>query len=238
MNILTYPSAEETAKKLAERIKKEIDGSQAYYIALSGTKKAALLYRALSEEDIDWKKVHFFFSMDLFSGKQKGLHQRLAKAHLFDKAPIDPDHIHPINLEAKDAETAKHEYIDEVSRFVPSLGGHFRFDMVLVEMYDDGQALGFHPGDEELYSHEAAYLTKRRPMDNEELVTLGCEALGSAKSIVFYALGEELRFMVGNIVNLMPPAKLYPANYLLSLYPWSYLYSDSEAMREKSYAIY
>lgn len=238
MNILTYPTIEETTKKLAERIKQEVDKSEVYHIALSGTATAPLLYKALCEEDLDWQKIHFFFAMEQFGGKQRGFHYRLAKAHLFDKAPIAPDHIHPINVEAPDAETAKTSYIEEVAHWVPSVDGHFRFDIVLIEMYDDGRALGFHPGDETHYSHEDAYLVKDRPMDKEELITLGCEALGSAKSIAFYALGEELRYVVGNIVNLMPEAKLYPANYIASLYPWSYLYSDDEAMREKSYAIY
>lgn len=237
---MTYPTVEVATKKIAERIKHEVDSNEAYYIALTGGLQAPLLYRALAEEDIAWEKVHIFFACEILSGPQKGFNYQLAKHHLFDKAPIHPGNIHPISVEGNesDLQTVKDAYIDEVSALVPTIGGHHRFNMVLLEMSEDGGAAGFYRGDEELYSEKDPYLQKNRPQDNENLLTISCEALGTAKSLLFYAFGDSLRFMLGNIINLMPEAKLYPANYLLALYPWAYIYADSQAMREKSYAIY
>lgn len=239
MNIMTYPTADVASQKLAERIKHEVDSNEAYYLALSGGVNAPILYRALVEADIDWKKVYVFFAFEVASGVQKGFNYKIAKAHLFDKVPLNPDHVYPINIdEDEDVEAIKERYIQIVSDVVPTLDGHHRFNMVLLEMHDDGQVVGLHPGDEEHYDNKAPYLVNKRPQDEANVITIGFEALGAAKSLVFYAFGEKLRFMVGNIINLMPEAKLYPANYLIALYPWAYIYADGEAMREKSYAIY
>lgn len=238
MNIMTYPTAEVTTKMLAERIKAEVDKNDSYYIALSGGINAPILYRALSESEIDWKKVHIFFAQEYLTGPQKGFHTMLAKAHLFDKTAIAPDHIHEVPLYLEDTKAITEAYSQEIASMVPILEGHPRFNIVLIEMFDDGRALGFYPGDEEHYTNESPYLLKQRPEDGVEVLTLGCEALESVKSIIFYAFGDKLRFVVGNIVNLMAEAKLYPTNYLLSRYPWGYIYADGEAMREKSYAIY
>lgn len=36
MNTISYPSAEATAKKLAEHIQQEVEKSEVYYLALTG----------------------------------------------------------------------------------------------------------------------------------------------------------------------------------------------------------
>lgn len=238
MNIMTYPTLEVATKKLAERIKQEVDKNELYTIALTGGLNAPKLYQALAEEEIDWAKVHIFFAHEVLTGPQKGFNYQLAKGHLFDKAPIDPSHIHPLPLDLDDSEAIREQYTELVTQIVPTLGNHHRFNIVLLEMHDDGHVAGYYPGDEEFYHDESAYLVKPRPQDKQLEMTLGCEAMGAAKSLVFYAFSEKLRFVVGDIVNLMPQAKLYPSNYLMALFPWSYIYTDGDAMREKSYAIY
>ena len=47
-----------------------------------------------------------------------------------------------------------------------------------------------------------------------------------------------MRHAVGHIINLLPEAKAYPANFLAAKIPWVHLFADDQAMREKSYAIY
>lgn len=238
MNKLTYPTPEIAAKQLAERIKKEVECSDSYHLALSGGMAAPIVYRALSESDIDWEKVHIYFAYEFFTGAQKGFNYMLAKAHLFDKVALPHENIHPIELDGKETHEAAIQYSNKIADTVPTIGKYHRFNMVLLEMHADGHTVGIYPNNEELYTDVAPYMANKRPDTDDEVVTIGFEALGTAKGLAFYAFGGDVRFVVGNIINLMAEAKDYPANYLSALYPWIYLYADAEAMREKSYSIY
>ena len=53
MNTISYPSAEATAKKLAERIQQEVEKSEVYYLALTGGFPAIPLYQALANTPTD-----------------------------------------------------------------------------------------------------------------------------------------------------------------------------------------
>ncbi len=239
MNVLTFPSAVEASQQLARRIKEEVDKSETYHIALSGGVSAVSLYQALSSESIDWKKVHFYFAYEFVDGPKKGYNATLAKVHLFDRIPLPPSQIHIIEPTGISPEDVAAAYTETLKTFVSFVDGFPRFNMVLLDLYEDGHTLGLYPGDIHLYDHPSAYHAngvKNAP--ESHLVTLGFEALGTAKSLVFYSFGQHMKYVVGNMINLMPEAKEYPANYVTALYPWTFLYCDEEAMREKSYAIY
>lgn len=239
MNILTYPSAEQTAKEIASRIQKEIDSCpNEYHLVISGGINAPILYKALSDSAIDWSKVHVYFAFEYIKGPRKGFNFTLAKGHLFDKVALAPEHIHPIIVPNGEETNIAESYSELVCKLVPSVNNHPRFNALLLEMHDDGRIAGYLPGDEDLYHAQEAYIINDKKSTEEAYVTLTCEAMGSSKSIIYYAFGERVRYVVGNMINLMSEAKLYPANYVQALYPWVYLYSDKDAMREKTYSIY
>ena len=78
MNTISYPSAETTAKKLAERIQQEVEKSEVYYLALTGGFPAIPLYQALANTPIEWSKVQIYYASEVMSGQQKGLHHLIS----------------------------------------------------------------------------------------------------------------------------------------------------------------
>lgn len=237
MNIISYPSPEETARQLAAFIADKVSKSDTYNIALTGGSSAPILYDALAASEIDWFKVHLFFACEVLTGAQRGAHYEQAHRHLISKVPLRDEQVHAFPLDAANSEEAARHYAEETASVVPHLDGLPRFDLVLLALGEDGHIAGLFPGQEELYHEEGVFLSNTTP-EEQAVCTLSLKALGEAKSIVLYAFGSEVRFVIGNMVNLMPQAKAYPANMLTALHPWSILYADADAMREKSYAIY
>ncbi len=237
MNTISYPSAEATAQKLAERIQQEVEKSEIYYLALTGEVTAIPLYQALAQASIDWNKVQVYYASEIVSGAKKGFHHTLAQAHLWDKVNIPTSHIHPIRTEvAADAEARR--YAQEIMDTLPKVSGVPRFDLVLMDMTSDGHVAGIFSGQHELFLEESLTLTNNHPSSGDEYISLSIPTIESAKSLALYAFGGEARFAIGDIINLLPEAKAYPANFIASRCPWIYLYADAESMREKSYSIY
>ncbi len=237
MNTIYYPTAEESAKKLAERIAKGIANAEIYHLALSGGKDAVPIYKALVAQDIDWTKVHIYFTYEIVAGLGVGFNYTLANGHLLSKVEIPETNIHKINPENNPAEESVRYYKEELAK-LPILEGKPRFDMALIEMTTDGHTVGIYPSQEDLFLSEDIYLTNKHPEKDMTVITVSFEALETAKNICFYTFGGDARFIIGNIVNLMPEAKAYPANFLMAHCPWIYLYADSISMSEKTYSIY
>lgn len=238
MNTISYNTTETTANSLAKRIAQEVQKASVYHLALSGGKEAVHLYRALVKESIDWSKVHIYFSYEIVQGVGTGFNYILAQGHLLNHIDIPATNIHPIRTDNSNPQQEVERYIREELSTLPRLGGYPRFDMVVIEMTKDGQAVGIYQGQEELFLAEEIYMVSKHPNQEKTLITSSFPLLESAKGISFYAFGGESRFVIGNIVNLMPQAKAYPANFLIAHCPWVYLYADAESMREKSYSIY
>lgn len=237
MNTISYPSTEQTAKKLAERIAQEVKKADHYTLALAGTKTAIPLFKALVEADIDWQKIDVFYADEIMEGPQKGIQNLFAQAHLWDKVNIPEAQIHQIDTNAP-LENELQRYMQEISRIVPKVAGVPRFDMVLLEMTSDGHAAGIFAGQHDIFLEEETLLSNKNPKDNTQHLTLSLHTIEAAKNICLYAFGGEARFSIGDIVNLLPEAKEYPTNFIAFRCPWIYLYADGESMREKSYSIY
>lgn len=238
MNILSYPSPKEVAQKLAERIAEEVEKKPVYHLAITGGEDAPMVYQALAAANINWQKVRLYFVSEVISGRQAGINYDVARHHLITKVPIREEQVYRIPIDADSAAQAAQSYQQQVTGEVPLLNGYPLFDAVLLALHEDGHVAEIHPGQEELYYKEDVYLVNKRPESGEETVTLSFQALSEVKKIFLYAFGDDIRFVIGNMVNLMPEAKAYPANVLTALNPWSTLYADAAAMREKSYAIY
>ncbi len=237
MNIVYYPTAEETAEKLAMLIAQEIANNNIYHLALSGGKDAVPIYKALVKQDIEWSKVHIYFTYEIVKGLGVGFNYTLAKGHLLSRIAIPEENIHPIRTEVDPNEEAK-RYAKEELKNLPKLEGRPRFDRALIEMTTDGHTVGIYPQQEGLYHSEEDYLINQHPSKDMQVVTISFATLEVAKQIAFYTFGGDARFIIGNIINLMAEAKEYPANYLMAHTPWIYLYTDRMSMSEKSYAIY
>lgn len=242
MNYNDYTDAKIVAIKLAQTLQKDIAETEGlFFWALSGGESATEFYQTLTAEpfasEIEWNKVRFFFTYEKM-GKLADSNIDLAQRFLFEPLGIKEEHIFSIDPMAADTETEAERYSSVLAEQVPQMGGYPRFDLALLEIGSDGRTAGIFPGQMDFFIAEETCLPNRNAKTKEKTVTLSLTALEESRKIVFLATGPESRYVIGDILNLMPEAKEYPANFLAAKCPWAHLFADAQAMREKSYSIY
>lgn len=243
MNYNDYATPQLVAIKLAQMIQEKIAAlpeGQQFHWALSGGDAYVELYKVLAQDpfrsSIDWSRVRFYFVYEKM-GMQNS-NWVAAQTYLFEPLAIDKNHVFGIDSEAKDLKQEAERYTQIIREKVPLLDGMPRFSLSLLELTPKGQTAGVCARQMDLFVDESVYITNTNPENGEEYITLTLHALESSKNLVFLALGPDSRFAIGDIVNLEPSAKDYPANYLSARCPWIHLFADKQAMRERSYSIY
>ena len=242
MNFHTYDTTPMVVLKLAQLLQESAaQHPDGFYVALGAPTSAVHLYKVLAQEPVksavNWSSWHLFLAFD-YTDPSSGSVYETAKRELADKVGIPSEQIHPIMTGASPEEEAQ-RYNALVRDRVPQLGGFPRFHVALLEVAPDGGLAGVFPGQYDLFDTTEVYTVSKDPLGEQTpRVTLSLSALEESKQIVFLNIGPEARFAIGTMINLLPEAKAYPANFLSAKCPWTHLFADPEAMREKSYSIY
>jgi|GEM_PF-586673 len=245
MNYHQYSTPEEVTSQLSLFICEAIEDTKGdFHLALSLDKHAAILAAALTTEPylsrIPWGRVHFYLLHEQLGGENLTHYTKLQEL-LFIPLQIPEDHIHAISDQSLDPGQAAQALQQEVGAQVSHLGGIPQFDLAILEMGIDGHLAGVYPDQIDLYISDEIFAPNETETISgapQQLVTVTLSALEESKRLVFLALGQEVRHTIGHIINLLPEAKAYPANFLAAKIPWVHLFADDQAMREKSYAIY
>ena len=245
MNYHQYSTPELVTTQLAQFIAEAVEATEGdFHLALSLEEHAEILAKALTSEPwrsrIAWDRVHFHLLHEQLGGADLA-HRTLLQRLLFDPLQIPAEHIHAVEEAAQEPAQAATALQQHVAERVSHLGGRPQFDLALLEMGVDGHLAGVYPDQVELYISDDVFAPNEMTSEQGEqrqLVTVTLEALEESKRLVFLALGQDVRHAVGHIINLLPEAKAYPANFLAAKIPWVHLFADDQAMREKSYAIY
>ena len=235
MNYHQYSTPELVTTQLAQFIAEAVEATEGdFHLALSLEEHAEVLAQALTSEPwrsrIAWDRVHFYLLHEQL-GEADLAHRTLLQRLLFDPLQIPAEHIHAVEESAQEPAQAAASLQQHVAERVSHLDGRPQFDL----------AAGVYPDQVELYISDDVFAPNEMTTEQGEqrqLVTVTLEALEESKRLVFLALGQDVRHAVGHIVNLLPEAKAYPANFLAAKIPWVHLFADDQAMREKSYAIY
>lgn len=243
MNYNDYATPQIVAIKLAQMIQEKVAAlpeGRLFYMALSGGSDYVEVYKILAQEPfsnaIDWSRLRFFFVYEEIGASTT--HYQEAEEYLFAPLGIGEDQIFRIDATTEDPAQEALRYAQVVREQVPHLDGSPRFDFTLLELKPKGQTAGICPRQMDLFVDESVYIANQNPEDDTRYVTLTLHALESSKNLVFLALGPDSRYAIGDIVNLDPSAKDYPANFLAARCPWIHLFADKQAMRERSYSIY
>lgn len=242
MNYNDYTTPQMVTIKLATLIQESVNQSTLFHWALSGGAAEEELFKTLSQEpfrsSIAWDKVRIY---SIYQELGSAAPSRLDTVRKY--LPIAPEHLLEPSSTASDAQTEATRYATLLKGQVPHLDSMPRFDLALLEIRPDGGTAGVYPQQWDLFDTDLTVAPNEVKTDesqaaSQKLITLTLPALEESKKIVFLVLGPDSRFAVGDILNLQPEARDYPANFLAAKAPWAHLYADAQAMREKSYSIY
>ena len=189
--------AAEAARTMAAEARASVAARGRFVVALSGGSTPWLMLRALADEDVPWSRVHVV-----------QVDERVAPAGHADRnltqlreslaaAPLPPDHLHAMPVDAADLESAARDYarvLEQIAGAPPVL------DLVHLGLGTDGHTASLVPGDPVLRIADrdvaitGVYMGRRR-------MTLTYPALDRARRILWLVTGADKAGMLSRLLR-------------------------------------
>ena len=210
MNIEVYPDDNVVARKaagiIADAARAAVAARGRFVVAVSGGHTPWLMLRALAADELPWQQVHIV-QVDERVAPAADPDRNLAhlRASLLDHAPLPPDHIHAMPVEAADLDRAAEQYaltLRDVAGSPPV------FDLVHLGLGPDGHTASLVPGDPVLDITDAdvavtgAYHGRRR-------MTLTFPIINRSRLVLWLVTGSE---KAATLVRLRDGDRSIPAS--------------------------
>jgi 6-phosphogluconolactonase len=213
--------AQHAADWLCERARA---ADRAFSICLSGGSTPRRLYELMAsaprKEKMPWGRLHFFFGDERFvPHDHPDSNFRMARAALFDRAPIPPDHIHAVPTEGLSPQEAAASYARTLADYYGASAldpARPLFDVTLLGLGEDGHTASLIPGNAALAERTrwvAAVIGARK----EDRITLTYPALDSSAAVAFLAAGVAKRDILARVRagdTALPAARIRPVGAL------------------------
>ena len=180
--------ARKAAAVIAEEARAAVAARGRFVLAVSGGKTPWIMLRALSVEVIPWKNVHVVQVDERVApaghADRNLTHLREA---LLEHAPLDPEHIHAMPVEAPDLESAAARYarrLREIAGTPPVL------DLVHLGLGPDGHTASLVPNDPALDVKDAD-VAFTGEYQGRQRVTLTYPMLNRSRKILWVVTGAE-----------------------------------------------
>jgi len=205
MKIEVLPNAEVVAQKAAEFIAAEARTAVAargrFVIAVSGGHTPWVMLRDLASEDVPWKQMHVV-QVDERVAPPGDPDRNLThlRETLLQHAPLPPENIYPMPVEATDLEAAGKQYAATLAELA---GSPPVLDLAHLGMGPDGHTASLVPGDPVLRVTDAdvaitgVYMGRRR-------MTLTYPILNRSRHILFLVTGKEKADMLPKLLAADP----------------------------------
>jgi 6-phosphogluconolactonase len=192
-----YAVAKGAASLIAEEARKAVAVRGRFVMAVSGGKTPWLMLRELAHEEVPWASVHII-QVDERIAPAGDLDRNLThlRESLLSHAPIPPEHIHAMPVEAADPERACLDYAGVLNSLC---GAPPVLDLIHLGLGPDGHTASLIPGDGvcEVLDREIALTgvyQKRRRM------TLTYPIINRARGILWVVTGGEKAPMVPRLL--------------------------------------
>jgi 6-phosphogluconolactonase len=200
MKIKVYSDAEAVALAAAQLISKEAREAFAtrgkFVMAVSGGKTPWVMLRDLAQEDVPWKGVHVI-QVDERVAPEGDPDRNLShlRESLLEHAPLRPEQIHAMPVEAENLEAACGMYAQMLETIASSPAV---LDLVHLGLGPDGHTASLVPGDPVLDVKDAdiavtGIYQKRRRM------TLTYPIINRSRRILWLVTGSEKTGMLGRL---------------------------------------
>jgi len=192
MQIQVYANAEsvalEAAKLIAEEARSAVAARGSFVMAVSGGKTPWIMLRDLVQEEVPWSGVHVL-QVDERVAPEGDPDRNLThlRESLLEHAPLRPEQIHAMPVEASNLEAACMRYamtLDEIAGSPPVL------DLVHLGLGPDGHTASLVPGDPVLNIKEAN-VALTGIYQNRRRMTLTYPIINRSRRILWLATGAE-----------------------------------------------
>lgn len=236
--VFVYPTASEVARGAARHFVdyawEAIAKDGRFIVALSGgntpREMFALLASAEFRGQVDWAKVHVFWSDErAVPPDNPESNYGMARRELLIRVPIPEGNVHRMEAEKANIGRAAHDY-EEVLRENLDLDdrGFPRFHLVFLGMGADGHTASLFPGTRAPRQTSRWVSTPFVTKMNMRRMTLTLPVLDAARRVVFLVVGTEKAQIVHDVLqgNADPP---YPAQQVQPREPGQKLFLVDQA---------
>jgi 6-phosphogluconolactonase len=212
MNIEVLADSEAVAQRAASIIAEEaweaITSRGMFVMAVSGGQTPWLMLRDLAAMGIPWRGVHIV-QVDERVAPEDHPDRNLThlRESLLSHAPLPPEQIYPMPVEAADLERAAADYAQTLRQIT---GQPAVLDLVHLGLGADGHTASLVPGDPVLYVEDTD-VALRRPYQGRQRMTLTCPILNRARKILWVVTGREEAEMCR---RLLAGYRSIPAGYI------------------------
>jgi 6-phosphogluconolactonase len=192
VKIEVYPDDEAVARSAAAIIATDLRAAVIargrFVIAVSGGRTPWRMLRVLAEEQLPWEHVHVF-QVDERIAPANDPDRNLThlRASLLDRAPLRPDHIHAMAVEAADLARAAEQYARTLRGVA---GSPAVLDLVHLGLGPDGHTASLVPGDPALDVADADVATSG-PYQGRRRMTLTFPLINRSRRILWLVTGGE-----------------------------------------------
>ena len=192
MKIEVHPDDDAVARKaaaiIAADVRTALTSRGRFIMAVSGGRTPWLMLRALAEEQLPWEHVHVV-QVDERVAPAADPDRNLAhlRESLLDHAPLRPDHIHAMPVEAADLDRAAEQYaptLRDVAGSPPVL------DLVHLGLGPDGHTASLVPGDPVLDVTDAD-VAATGPYQGRRRMTLTFPIINRSRLVLWLVTGGE-----------------------------------------------
>ncbi len=180
-------------------------------ISLSGGSTPKRLYELLSQRELPWDQIHWFW------GDERNVphdhvesNARMVREALLDRVAVPEANIHCVPVEPDDPASA-------ARRYEQTLKEHFsgqpfpKWDLALLGMGDDAHTASLFPETEALDEKERWFVENWVEKFNAYRYTLTVPAINSAQQSWFLVAGEGKREAVAHVFSEEGKPRLYPS---------------------------
>jgi 6-phosphogluconolactonase len=180
--------AQAAAEAIAAEAQKAVAARGRFLLAVSGGHTPWLMLRALADQDVSWNAVHVY-QVDERVAPDEDPDRNLThlRESLLQHAPLPPEHIHAMPVEATDLEAAARQYARDLESIA---GSPPVLDLVHLGLGPDGHTASLVPGDPVLnvtdrdVALSGVYQGRRR-------MTLTYPMLNRARQVLWVVTGKD-----------------------------------------------
>ena len=217
IEVLLTPEAvaQKAAQYIAGEARAAVAARDRFVIAVSGGHTPWVMLRALAKETVPWKKMHVV-QVDERVAPAGDPDRNLThlRESLLEQAPLPPENIHPMPVEASDLDAAAKQYAATLTQLA---GSPPVLDLAHLGMGPDGHTASLVPDDPVLNVTNAdvaitgVYMGRRR-------MTLTYPILNRSRRILFLVTGKEKVDMLPKLLaadTSIPSGRIRQDNVLI-----------------------
>lgn len=200
--------AESVANRFLQRTMRRVSSGKLAHVSLTGGSMGTAVLAAASRhprrDEVDWSRVHFWWSDERFvPADSDDRNEKQARAALLDALSIPAENIHAMAASdaGLDLDAAAAAYTDELARFAPAnahLGPWPSFDVCFLGVGPDGHIASLFPDRPEiLLTDRTAVAVRDSPKPPPERVTLTRPVINSSRRVWLVLSGEDKASALG-----------------------------------------